>query len=69
MEFVRWLVVSLPDLHDKEAWFSDNQNYCSYNEHYALSINIHHSLRLVFSCDDIILKKKIDTQLKRIFQR
>lgn len=69
MEFVRWLVVNLPDLHEKETWFSDNLNYCSYNEHYALSINIHHSLRLVFSCDDIILKKKIDTQLKRIFKR
>ena len=51
MEFVRWLVVRFLDLHEKEAWFSDNLNYFSYNEHYALSVNIYHSLLLVFSFD------------------
>ena len=66
MEFVRWLVVKCPDLHEKETWFGDNLNYFSYNEHYALSVNIYHSLLLVFSCDDIILKKKIDAQLNSI---
>lgn len=67
MEFVRWLVVRLLDFYEKEAWFSDNLNYISYNEHYALCANIYHSLLLVISCDDIILKKKIDAQLNSIF--
>lgn len=67
MEFVRWLVVKFLNLHEKETWFSDNLNYFSYSEHYALSVNIYHSLLLVFSCDDIILKKKIDVQLNSIF--
>lgn len=66
MAFVRWLVKSL-DLHEKETWFGDDLNYFSYNEHYALRINNHQSLLLVFGCNDIVLKKKIDSKLKRIF--
>lgn len=69
MEFVRWLVVRSLDLHEKEAWFGDELNYFSYNEHYALSVNIYHSLLLVFSCDDIIWKKKLDAQLNSIFSQ
>jgi hypothetical protein len=69
MEFVRWLVVRSLDLHEKEAWFGDELNYFSYNDHYALSVNIYHSLLLVFSCDDIIWKKKLDAQLNSIFSQ
>ncbi len=66
MVFVRWLVKSL-DFNEKETWFGDDLNYFSYNEHYALRVNIYHSLLLVFSCDDIKLKKKVDSKLNRIF--
>ena len=69
MEFVRWLVVRFLDLHEKEAWFGDKLNYFSYNEHYALSVNRYHSLLLVFFCDDIIWKKKLDAQLNSIFSQ
>ena len=67
MEFVRWLAVRFLDLHEEEVWFGDKLHYFSYNEHYALSVNTYHSPLLVFSCDDIILKKKIDAQLNSIF--
>ncbi|MDE7204481.1 MAG: hypothetical protein K2O91_21865, partial [Lachnospiraceae bacterium] len=66
MELVRWLVKSL-NLHEKETWFGDDLHYFSYNEHYALRVNIYNSLLLVFSCDDIMLKKKIDSKLSHIF--
>lgn len=66
MAFVRWIVKSL-DLHEKETWFGDNLHYFSYNAHYALSVNIYQSLLLIFSCDDIMLKKKIDSKLNCIF--
>jgi hypothetical protein len=69
MEFVRWLVARSLDFHEKEAWFGDELNYFSYNDHYALSVNIYHSLLLVFSCDDIIWKKKLDAQLNSIFSQ
>ena len=67
MEFVRWLAVRFLDLHEEEVWFGDKLHYFSYNEHYALSVNTYHSPLLVFSCDDILLKKKIDAQLNSIF--
>lgn len=67
MEFVRWLVVKFLDLHEEEVWFGDKLHYFSYNEHYALSVNTYHSPLLVFSCDDILQKKKIDAQLNSIF--
>lgn len=66
MKFVRWLAKSL-DFHEKETWFSDDLNYFTYNEHYALRINIYHSLLLVFSCDDLTLKKEVDSKLNSIF--
>ena len=66
MEFVRWLAVRFLDLHEEEVWFGDKLHYFSYNEHYALSVNTYHSPLLVFSCDDILLKKKIDAQLNSI---
>ena len=67
MEFVRWLAVRFLDLHEEEVWFGDKLHYFSYNEHYALSVNTYHSPLLVFSCDDILQKKKIDAQLNSIF--
>ena len=67
MEFVRWLAVRFLDLQEEEVWFGDKLHYFSYNEHYALSVNTYHSPLLVFSCDDILLKKKIDAQLNSIF--
>ena len=66
MEFVRWLAKSI-DLHEKETWFGDNFHFFYYNEHYAMKVNTYGSLLLVFSCDDIMLKKKIDSKLSHIF--
>ena len=66
MAFVRWLVKSL-GLNEKETWFSDDVHYFSYNGSYALKVNIYHSLLIVFSCDNIMLKKKIDSKLSHIF--
>lgn len=66
MAFVRWLVKSL-EFHEKETWFSDDVHYFSYNENYALEVNIYESLWLVFSCDNIMLKKKMDSKLSPIF--
>ena len=67
MKFVKWLVKSL-ELHEEETWFSDNLHYFSYDEHYALKVNLYSSLLLVFSCDDMVLKEKADAELTRIFQ-
>ncbi len=67
MAFARWLVTSL-GLREEEAWFGDALHFFSYNAHYALQINLHHSLLLVFSCDDRMQKKKIDSTLRRLFQ-
>ena len=67
MQFVRWLVKSL-ELHEEEMWFGDDLHYFSYDEHYALKANLYSSLLLVFSCDDMVLKEKTDSQLTCIFE-
>lgn len=68
MAFVLWLVKSL-ELDEKPTWFSDKLNYCCYNEHYALHINLYYSILIVFSCDSIALKNKVDCILKSIFDK
>lgn len=64
MDFIRHLV---EPFHPQKTWFSDNLHYFCYNEEYALSINLHWSCLIVFSCNDPVLKEKADRELTEIF--
>ena len=64
MNFAKYLV---EPYNIKKTWFSDELRYFSYDERYALTIDIRGSLLIEFSCNDPILKKQAMLQLNKIF--
>lgn len=64
MDFARRLV---EPFHPDKTWFSDDLHYFCYDETYALTINLHWSFLIVFSCNDPALKERADRELAEIF--
>ena len=63
MQFVKWWMKSLR-LSGEEAWFSDKVHYFSYNNDYALSVNLYSGMLIVFSCNDQTQYTRIEKSLR-----